>query len=217
MREELDIAYYLELQKRFKEITLYIACHDDNFRTYSVKIENLFVDICAFFDSLCQTFIREKTASSFSNAASVCCLSDKITGTKYFNIIDYKTLLENAFNLSSKEIILNLHEDYFYGNPAKLWGQMQGYKIKPFDKWSGEYNLEWWQAFTKLKHNRLDNMKEATLKQVIYSLGATYIILSLKNEKKFKDGAITLELYEVFFPQYWKEHGRISSGTVLWM
>jgi len=41
------------------DIFRYISCHQRNFDTYSVTLESLLVDTCSFFDSLCQTFIRE--------------------------------------------------------------------------------------------------------------------------------------------------------------
>lgn len=215
---QLDIPYYIELQRRIKDILLYASCHQDNFDTYSIKIENLFVDICAFFDSICQTTIVEKNnqGHTFSNAASIRNLSDKLVGREYFNMGDYRSLLEVDLSLSSKELNLNVYEDNFYGNPMNYLPQnINGFKIKPFDNW-GSGSLDWWSAFTKLKHNRLANIKEASLKRTIHALGATYIILSLKNETEFKQGDVTIELYEIFLPLYWQFSGRKMEGIIMW-
>ncbi|WP_018343404.1 hypothetical protein [Cytophaga aurantiaca] len=215
---QLDTPYYLELQRRFKDIILYVSCHQDNFETYSIKIENLFVDTCAFFDSLCQTLITDMTVSghSFSNSLSVKNFSDKISGTEFFNMADYKTLLEREFTMSEKEVNLNIYEDYFFGNPQFLSRPVNGFKIKPFDNWETGGGLKWWTAYTKLKHNRLSNIKEATLEQTISSLGATFIILSLRNEVDFKNGKISIELYEVFYPLYWEFKGKVGTGITMW-
>lgn len=212
---QLDIPYFLELQRRLKEIILYVSCHQDNFETYSIKIENLFVDTCAYFDSLCQTFITDKARSGhvFSNSSMVKKLSNKIAGTKFFTMSDYETLLESEFKLSDKEIRLNLYEDHYLGGPMHISNSFQGYKIKPFDKWKNGGSPIWWTAYTKLKHNRLSNIKEATLKQTIFSLGATFIILTIRNEAEFKSGNIIIELYEVFYPLYWKYNGTVLKGT----
>ena len=40
----------------------------------------------------------------------------------------------------------------------------------------------WWKAFTKLKHDRLAHPNESALKNVIYSLAGTFIVLSLGKE-----------------------------------
>jgi hypothetical protein len=215
--KKLDFPYYLELQRRLAEVILYVSCHEDNFGTYSIKIENLFVDICAFFDSLCQTFIVDQVTQkyNFINQSSINKFSSKVSGKVFFTMDDYKKLLEKEFDLSSKEINLNIYEDYFQFNTKMLYepSNIIGYKIKPFDNWANQKSLKWWSAFTKLKHNRLANIKEATLEQTIYSLGATYIILSLKNQNEFKNGNVMDELYEVFYPYYWQAKGR--KGTMI--
>ena len=44
----------------------YVSCHEKNFETHSVILESLLVDTCSFFDSLCQTFIREKSQAGYA-------------------------------------------------------------------------------------------------------------------------------------------------------
>ena len=55
-----QIPYYLELQRRICNIFRFVSCHEDNFDTYSIMLESLLVDTCSFYDSLCQTFIRQR-------------------------------------------------------------------------------------------------------------------------------------------------------------
>jgi len=217
---KLDIPYYLELQRRLEEIILYISCHEDNFNTYSIKIENLFVDTCSFFDSLCQTFINEKHASNhiFANQPLVKDFSNKLIGREFFNMGDYKILLSTEFGLAEKELNLNIYEDVYYGNPIAIFGPqttLLGYKIRPFSNWNLSV-LDWWASYTKLKHNRIENIKVATFEMILKSLGAVYIILSLKNELDFKNGDISIELYNIFFPEYWEFKGRKMPGIVMW-
>jgi hypothetical protein len=215
---QLDILYYFELQKRLKEIVLFISCHQDNYNTYSIKIENLFVDICSFFDSLTQTWITEKKQNgfSFTNEANVVKLNHKLAGRDNFNFGDYKILLEPDFNLSAKEVNLNIYQDNYFGNPMNFSpSSIIGHKLKPFDNWTVG-SLSWWSAFTKLKHNRLSHIKEATLGRTLNSLAAVYIILSLKNEQSFKEGNVSEDIYEVYFPLYWVNSGRKMSGIITW-
>lgn len=220
MLQQLDFPYYLELQKRLEDIFLYVACHERNFSTYSIKIENLFVDNCAFFESLCQAFIIDKSAEghNFKFKNNINDFEKKLDGRKHFSIVDYRIVLDNEFDLSGKELNLNTYEEEYYGNPQgiDLPAKINGYKIKPLYEWASDKNPTWWLAYTKLKHNRLKNIKIASLKNLIYSVAATYLILTLKNETKFKKGKVPEELYNVFYPKFWTFKGRVSVGIVRW-
>lgn len=220
MLQQLDFPYYLELQKRLEELFLYVSCHEKNFNTHSIKIENLFVDNCAFFESLCQSFIIEKVEEGyqFRFKNNITDFDKKVRGEKHFSIVDYRMILDKEFNLSEKELNLNTYEDLYFGNPQgiDLPAKINGYKIKPLNDWALDKNPQWWLSFTKLKHNRLKNIKQATLKNLINSVGATYLVITLKNEDKFKKGKVSEELYNVFYPKYWTFKGRVSVGIVRW-
>ena len=62
----MDIQYYIELQRRMIDIFRYVSCHEKNFDTHSLILENLLEGTCSFFDSLCQTYIREMSASGLT-------------------------------------------------------------------------------------------------------------------------------------------------------
>lgn len=220
MLQPLDFPYYLELQKRLEEAFLFVACNEKNFGTHSIKIENLFVDNCAFFESLIQSFVLElyHSGHKFIYQSQITDFQKKIDGHKHFSIADYRVLLENEFDLAKKELNLNSYEEDYFGNPQAiiLPAKINGYKIRPLEKWNDNKNPLWWNAFTKLKHNRLKNIKRATLKNLINSVGATFLILTIKNEKQFKLGKVPEEIYNVFYPKYWTFKGRASRGVVKW-
>lgn len=62
----------------------------------------------------------------------------------------------------------------FYGEEPTI--------IRPFDNWGtvrdyklGSYKpLDWWSAYNNVKHNRLENRTEATLKRSIYALAGLF-------------------------------------------
>lgn len=63
-----------------------------------------------------------------------------------------------------------------------------GYDIsfKPFEGWNVDKpseSLEWWKAYNHIKHNRIESIKDASLKNVLHSLGG----LMLLNMKLCKD------------------------------
>lgn len=52
-------------------------------------------------------------------------------------------------------------------------------ELQPFKNWNSEnasQSLEWWNAFTSIKHNRYNQLKQANQKNVLYALGALYLM-----------------------------------------
>ena len=213
MYEQLDIGYYLELQRRFEEIILHVSLHEENYSTYSIKIENLFVDTSAFLDSLCQTFITtyKNGGGTFKGESGVKDFGHKVSGKEYFNINDYREIFETEYGISGFETNLNCHIDAYVGNPIYYLNQLNktvSFKlIKPFETWASGANPDWWKDYTSLKHNRMDNIKVGNLKNLTLALAGSFIILSLKNESTFKDAQLDKEIYNVFFPNYWNFSG----------
>ncbi|MGQ7870707.1 hypothetical protein [Sunxiuqinia sp. sy24] len=221
MFKKTDIIYYLELQRTFEDILLYVSMHEDNFGTFSVKIENLFVSACSFLDSLCQTFIiaNKESGKKFTGESQVPNFLKKSEAREYFNINDYQRIFQSEYDISKYEINLNCHSEHFVGNPIFFINQenreVNFCLIKPFENWDNSINPDWWKDFTSLKHNRLHNTKLGNLKNLTYALAATFIILSIKNEDTFKNALIDKEIYNVFFPNYWKVKGiNTSRGNI---
>jgi hypothetical protein len=216
----MDIPYYLELQRRMFDIFRYVSCHEKNFDSYSVILESLLVDTCSFFDSLCQTLIREKSRAghTFKQESRIGDFQKKVTGRAEFNFGDYRTLLEGDFHLSKREVNLNPYEDALYSNPMHYApDKISGYLMAPFKEWAaGTGNSPWWRTFTDLKHDRLSNFRKANLRHTIHALAAVFVILTLRNETEFKAGSVSLELYDLFFPKYWKFKGRVSVMNFMW-
>lgn len=52
-------------------------------------------------------------------------------------------------------------------------------ELQPFKDWNSEsaaQSLKWWNAFTSIKHNRYNQLKQANQKNVLYALGALYLM-----------------------------------------
>jgi hypothetical protein len=226
-KQQLDIAYFTELQRRTFDIFRYVSCHKDNFDTYSIIIESVLVDSGSFFDSLCQTFVRAKASSGFhfKQESNVPQFAKKASGAN-FNFADYRVLLEGEFALSGRKVNLNPYQDAFYANPTSFRpDDVSGYPIVPFQEWASwatsawgtGSSTPWWNAFTKLKHDRLSNFRQATLGNVIHALAAAFVILTLGNELDFKEGHVPSEVYDLFLPKYWQSNGRVFKGMPLWI
>jgi len=215
----IDVPYYVELQRRMFDIFRYVSCHENNFQTHSVMVESLLVGAASFFDSQCQTFIREQSKAKrvFKREAEVRDFKTKVEGLDNFNCGDYRLLLEDDFALSKRAVNLNPYEEAMVLNPLNYApDKIKGYPIEPFKEWGAGKSLPWWNAFTNLKHDRLNNHKEATLLNTILALAGCFVILTLQNEADFKKGNISHELYDLFFPLYWKWQGRVALMSFLW-
>ena len=215
----IDVPYYIELQRRMFETFRYLSCHENNFEAHSVALEGLLVGSCSFFDSQCQTFIREKAAAkhTFKRESEVDSFQNKLSGKDNFNCGDYRKLLEGDFELSKRSVNLNPYEERMYSNPLSYApDKIDGYPITPFHEWSADKGTKWWNVFTNLKHDRLAHHKEATLINTISALAAVYVILTLQNEIHFKEGHVSPELYDLFFPKYWDWKGRVSIMNFMW-
>lgn len=196
-----------------------MSCHERNFDTYSVILESLLIDTGSFFDSLCQTLIRERSLAgyTFKQESQVKKFQNKVSGSAEFNYGDYRELLEGDFVLSTKEVNLNLYEDALYSNPMHYApNAISGYLMVPLKDWATGKSSAWWKAFTSIKHDRLSNFHKANLRNVLHSLASVFIVLTLHNEADFKAGSVSLELYDLFFPKYWTFKGRVSVMNFMW-
>jgi hypothetical protein len=213
----LDLFYYLELQRRMFDVFRYVSCHEKNFRVHSIILESLLVDVCSFFDSLCQTLVREKVTQGHTFKNQIPKLNDKVNGNIEFNFGDYRALFESEFLLSGRVLDLVRYEGVSHARRESLDPKtVIGFPVEPFREWPKADSSPWWRAFTDLKHDRLKNFHQATLENCIYAMAAVFVVLTLRHEADFKRGGVPAEIYDLFFPKYWTFSGRVMPGIVRW-
>ena len=223
----LELDYFHELQRNMIDIFRYVACHETNFCSFSIRIESTLVDTAAFFDSVCQDFIRlshaehnvrreigethASCASRFKAADRVAKFQEKVSGGVEFNMGDYRTLLEAEFRLSRCEVQLRPYQQNY---PSLKFPD--GFRLKPFSQWANDERLPWWETFTKLKHDRINNFRQATLGNAINALSAVFVVLSFKYQEDFRGGLLAGETYALFYPLYWRKAGSIVPVLPIW-
>jgi hypothetical protein len=65
-----------------------------------------------------------------------------------------------------------------------IW-DADGVERRPFSPWSGQTTylpLRWWQAYNKLKHNRWENVREATLAAAVDAAAALFLAIAVDGE-----------------------------------
>lgn len=82
--------------------------------------------------------------------------------------------------------------------------------IRPFENWDIEkakQSLEWWKAFDNIKHNRIGNKKDASLKNTLNILGALYLLeikYLRKISTKYSEPDIPNKESELFTLKNWE-------------
>ena len=106
-----------------------------------------------------------------------------------FNTTDRKTIVDYA-----QHILINTPDI----KNQKISVQEYNLEIQPFMNWDisqpGQ-SLQWWGAFTDIKHNRYEQLKQAKLENVLNILGALYLIEMLYL-KKITDGTDEFDVFD---------------------
>lgn len=145
---KLNWNYYLALERDLSSTFNYVECCTDNYKTYSIEFEKIFLSICAEFDSVVKDF-----AVMNSTAKRPCNIKDAFDLLNGSNSLDFSTL--------SVRLLLN-----------------QGHQLRPLSDWSkgGYKKLGWWGSYTEIKHDRSSSYKNANLKNCLDSLASLYLV-----------------------------------------
>lgn len=168
---ELVVKWYLELEDRLVQILRVTLYTPETQLIFLPPLVNIVLDGCSLLDGI----FREEFGGSEKR--------DDL------NIVKYCRYFEQTYSLASLRTVM-------YQYPLLY--------LKPFEGWynDGSYQpLEWWQAYNKLKHDRIQECKNATLKNAVQSLCALHQVIS--QSQTFIDALIRQDL--VCFGQWGKE------------
>ena len=123
--------YYLVLEKKFVDSIEYVELHEDNYNAFSNGYALLIQVIGAELDILFKEYCGFNTSD------------------RRKTITDYAAfILQDSPNIVNQKISL----------------QQYDIEIQPFKEWDASQagqSLPWWSAFTNIKHNRYDKLKQA--------------------------------------------------------
>lgn len=104
-------------------------------------------------------------ASEFEVISRIIC---RINGVEPRNIVEISSVILDKY---PKIVYTEIGGLFWYGKPLCDWGI--DYAADDNEKVKG---LEWWKAYTSIKHNEAGSYKLATLKNAIFSMAALYIL-----------------------------------------
>ena len=167
---------YISEYKMFEENLLaterYVTIDKKNYNTFSAEYRRLFLDICSGIDSLADEFCSHLDES-------------KKTSNTRTSILKRFSQIKNDYykNLNNVPVKTNLNENITFC---------------PFTKFSDKTTGDWWQDYNNVKHKRtgevensngnMSNYELANLKNVLVSLSAYYLLISMINNYFAKNG-----------------------------
>lgn len=144
--------YYLELEKEFLEIEKTIPVIDRNSETFSYSYMKLLRLVCSEIDVLFKKFI------------------------------EYKKVEIEEDNMGEYEKFIKENIDGFITQENICYNFKSGIlRIKPYEEWSFNKHLSWWEVYTAIKHNRneedtagIEKYKYANQKNTLNALSALF-------------------------------------------
>lgn len=107
-----------------------------------------------------------------------------------------------GFNTTDRKTITDYARYILQNNPdvknQRIYVKEYNLEIQPFDNWDvsqAAQSLEWWNAFTDIKHNRYEQLKQAKQKNVLNILGALYL-MEMLHLKNITDGTDELDVFD---------------------
>lgn len=156
---------------------------------YYLMLEKRFVEAIEFVE------LHEDNFSAFSNGyafliqaigAELDTVFKEFCG---FNTADRKTIVDYA------QYILDKAPDI---KNQKISIQEYDIEIQPFKTWDDRQpaqSLQWWNAFTNIKHNRHNQLRQAKQENVLNILGALYL-MEMLYLKKITDGTNEFDIFD---------------------
>src|SRR5208337_1886939 len=123
---------YTTLEEEFLRYLKYVPLDENHYNVWSLVLGDLLNNTGSVIDSFLKNAIYFDQFNDIQNIEK--CREDE----KYHNMATYRTIFDNFYNLSNKEIFEN-----------KSWS-----KIIPFSNWTNNKSPEWWKNYTDLKHDR---------------------------------------------------------------
>ena len=139
----------------------------DIYWRYYLLLENSFIETGRYVE------FNEKNYAMFSveyakQLQTICAELDQV-----FKLVS-RLKLEDSHNI--KEYCKLIKEKYPDIVTQQVRISKKNIVLTPFDGWKDGRTLNWWQCYNKVKHNRSQNMEEASLRNVLFALGALFTI-----------------------------------------
>ena len=164
--EDIEFVFssYNDFEERLLSFLKVIPYNETNKNVWSPELVSLFLDICGLIDSMSRYILGQgkvgikRKVKVFNKEGRE--IEKEITK---LNIVDFELNIFNKLKLEKYQVILYIYSVY----PDCVITPYKDYRKKE----------EWWTVYNKLKHNRLDNYKDANIHNILKSLSALFLLI----------------------------------------
>lgn len=166
----------------------YVPLSKDHHNVWSLKLANLLLLIGSSIDSFFKCSLSSLRTSLIDNHinsrkfAYICLEGECVTYQSIGYMIEdfeeesdfYKKLLKTE--KPDMGLYRDIFDEHYKLSNKVVYVLRTREKIKPFEEWANGKSPKWWQIYRDLKHSRFEYRKRATLKVVLNSLAALFLL-----------------------------------------
>jgi hypothetical protein len=157
---------FRELQDELKSIFSYVEPSYHNRKTFSYKIQQLFIRVCIELEANFKAIFKENKYSKEESR---------------WNINDYWKI-NASHRLGEYQVIMPTWE-----GKGKTW--------TPFAAWKESPNINWYRAYQRTKHSRADKLSEANLENLMNAFCALFVVLTAQfGTEDYSTGPVVLSV-----------------------
>ena len=157
---EMYWRYYLSIEKMMTNTSQYVCPSKQNKNTYSDEFMKIILLSCSEIDSILKVICKENNV---------------ILKDKDYNMYEYAKVLEKQDDI----------KDWAFSPVCDTSSRDKSFICFPFknlDPQKPYAGLSWWEAYQKLKHNRVENAIIGNLENAVYAITAHFVLLRLLME-----------------------------------
>ncbi len=168
---------YTSHEAEFIDFIRYVPLSEEHEDVWSLKLANLLLLIGSSIDSFFKCSMTSLRTSMIYDYLEVSDFSGRVG----YIPEEFKTI-SNLHEILLRDVKPNmgLYREFFeifYSLSSKdVYVLRTKEKITPFIEWAEGKSPEWWRVYRDLKHSRFEYRKSATLKNVLDSLAALFLL-----------------------------------------
>lgn len=151
------VNWYINAENMLDDVLRIIPYCDEHKSVWSPKLVTILQETCSQLDSL---WFYEAKKSPYVK-------EDRLDIKHYFEYF--------GEHIAPKWVVF-WGEEPKQIQPFEPWAGLASAAYKK-DKWNKSFALDWWEAYQKVKHNRLTNQRQATLRRVVEVLAALFLAI----------------------------------------
>ncbi|MCM5511632.1 hypothetical protein [Vibrio sp. SCSIO 43169] len=198
------IRAFMMLQDDLQQVFEFVEPSDTNLNTHSFRIHELLMRTCIEIEANFRAILKENIYTPLDKKG-------KPRKEEYWNIVDFKKV-DKTHRLSSYKV------------QYPVWDGTH-FMFEPFKDWMSDNSLSWYKAYNASKHDRHDNFRQASFKNLLNAFAALQILITAQfNTESFsatRSFDVTTDSYHTLssgigdyllidFPSDWPEEQKYS-------